>query len=187
MAERAQSIDTDRHVDEFPVGNVKLRILLVIETCGGGSGRHLVDLAGGLLRRGHHVCLIYSPARADEWFVRAISNLEGLLVHSIDMRRNPGWRDVNSARLIRRAIARLGPFDIVHGHSSKAGALLRLAHGRDQSACVYTPQDVILPLRKVFFDPRPRNCNSMCTETGSDTTSSRRIIYLCVKQLTMCC
>ena len=47
-----------------------MRILLVLEACGGGTGRHVVDLARGLLARGHEVSLRYSPRRADDRFLR---------------------------------------------------------------------------------------------------------------------
>jgi hypothetical protein len=36
-----------------------LKVLLVIESCGGGSARHVADLAGGLLRRGASVEVSY--------------------------------------------------------------------------------------------------------------------------------
>ena len=34
---------------------------MVVESCGGGTGRHVLDLSEGLLERGCDVHLIYSP------------------------------------------------------------------------------------------------------------------------------
>ncbi len=42
-----------------------MRIALVIEAGGGGASRHVMDLAGALRDRGHHVHLVYSAVRAD--------------------------------------------------------------------------------------------------------------------------
>jgi len=53
------------------------------------------------------------------------------------MRRAVGPWDIDAAITLRRMIDRLGPFDIVHAHSSKAGALARLIGLR--AAMIYTP------------------------------------------------
>ena len=52
-----------------------LRILQVLEPSGGGSGRHFVDLCGGLAARGHHVSAVYSPVRAERRFVEELRSL----------------------------------------------------------------------------------------------------------------
>ncbi|MDQ1159441.1 glycosyltransferase involved in cell wall biosynthesis [Sphingomonas sp. SORGH_AS 950] len=103
----------------------KMRICEVIESAAGGSCRHMIDLCAGLARRGHDVHVIYSPLRADP---RYVAELEALSVtlQTVDMHRSIGMHDLRSARDLARAILSAGPFDIVHGHSSKAGALIRL-------------------------------------------------------------
>ena len=55
-----------------------MRILLVLEACGGGAARHVADLAEGLLAAGHNVSLIYSPLRADAWFIDEITQSKEL-------------------------------------------------------------------------------------------------------------
>ncbi|MDE1990915.1 MAG: glycosyltransferase family 4 protein [Rhizobiaceae bacterium] len=103
-----------------------MSMLQVLEPSGGGSGRHFLDLCRAMQRRGHSVTAIYSPLRAETAFV---SELEGMGLHSVipvAMRRAPGPWDISSWRHIRRIVAEQGPFDLIHGHSSKAGALTRL-------------------------------------------------------------
>ena len=115
-----------------------MRILLVIEPSGGGSGRHVVDLARALIQSGHQVSLIYSPRRADPWFEAEVAALPLKALERLPMRRGVGPWDIASLRALDRLIARLGPFEIVHGHSAKAGALVRLAHAPG-AARIYTP------------------------------------------------
>lgn len=55
------------------------------------------------------------------------------------MRRAPGPSDLPSFRAISRIIRGAGPFDVIHGHSSKAGALTRLRLPGPHVPRVYTP------------------------------------------------
>jgi glycosyltransferase involved in cell wall biosynthesis len=114
-----------------------LRILLVIEPSGGGSGRHVVDLARALIQSGHQVSLIYSPRRADAGFETEVAALSLHALERLPMRREVGPWDIACLHALNRLIARLGPFEIAHGHSAKAGALVRLAHAPG-AARIYT-------------------------------------------------
>jgi glycosyltransferase involved in cell wall biosynthesis len=116
-----------------------LNILQVIEPSGGGSGRHFNDLCGALSKHGHAVTAIYSPMRAEERFVDELKSLGLKGVHAVSMTRSPSPSDIKSWREIRKIIAAHGPFDIVHGHSSKAGALTRLRAPGGHVPRVYTP------------------------------------------------
>lgn len=115
-----------------------MRILLVIEPSGGGSGRHVVDLARALIGSGHQVSLIWSPRRAEPWFEAAVAALPLHANERLPMRRSVGPWDVAALHALNHLIARLGPFEVVHGHSAKAGALVRLAHAPG-AAKIYTP------------------------------------------------
>jgi glycosyltransferase involved in cell wall biosynthesis len=97
-----------------------MRVLIVLETSGGGSGRHAVDLAAGLASAGHEVHVLYSRVRAEARFEHALRSVRGIAVDALDMARMFGPGDVGAMRLIRRYVAAHGPFDIVHGHSTKA-------------------------------------------------------------------
>lgn len=119
--------------------NGGLRILQVLEPSGGGSGRHFLDLCRGLKQRGHHVEAVYSPVRAEDGFVRELKSLDLPAVHAIAMKRAPGPSDIAAFQALRRIIKGSQPFDIVHGHSSKAGALSRPHLPGRHAQRVYTP------------------------------------------------
>lgn len=116
-----------------------MRLLQVLETGGGGSGRHFIDLCHGLTARGHAVHAIYSPLRAEERFVEDLRGLGLAGVHPVAMARSPGPSDVRAWRAIRTLMRSAGPFDVIHGHSSKAGALSRIRLPGRHIPRVYTP------------------------------------------------
>ncbi|OCJ11969.1 glycosyl transferase [Rhizobium sp. AC27/96] len=117
----------------------RLSLLQVLEPSGGGSGRHFLDLCRAMQHRGHSVTAVYSPVRAEAAFV---SELEGIgLDHVIPlaMRRAPGPWDVTAWWHLRKIAAGHGAFDLIHGHSSKAGALTRLRLPGRHVPVLYTP------------------------------------------------
>lgn len=114
-----------------------LNILLAIES-GGGSGQHFADLAAQLVKLGHQVSAIYSPTRLEARYVAKLEAAGLVALELFPMRRDVSHRDVPAWLRLRRLIQRLGPFDIIHAHSSKAGALARLAAPQGATV-VYTP------------------------------------------------
>ncbi len=46
-----------------------LRVLMVVESSAGGTGRHVLDLSASLIKRGCEVHLIYSTVRVDQMFL----------------------------------------------------------------------------------------------------------------------
>lgn len=117
----------------------RLRIALILETSGGGSGRHVLDLANGLAMRNHHVTVIWSPVRAQKDFkiqLMALSNVER---KTVKMNRAIGLTDLTSLWTLGSLLRKHGPFDILHGHSSKAGALVRLLPRSIPGHRIYTP------------------------------------------------
>jgi glycosyltransferase involved in cell wall biosynthesis len=123
-------------------------VLLVLETGGGGAGRHVVDLARGLIQRGYCVALAYSRLRAETPFLEEIHATADLHCIRIDMTRAVSAMDLSAARAIRAYVRQFGPFEVVHGHSSKAGALSRIAALGTEAARIYTPHAF------VTLDPR---------------------------------
>ncbi|CAN7505322.1 glycosyltransferase [Ensifer adhaerens] len=115
-----------------------LKLLQVLEPSGGGSGRHFLDLCRGMHKRGHHVEAVYSPVRAEEGFVRELKAIGLPAVHAVNMKRAPGPSDFGYFLELRR-IMRANVFDIIHGHSSKAGALTRLRLPGSHVPRIYTP------------------------------------------------
>jgi glycosyltransferase involved in cell wall biosynthesis len=103
------------------------RVLMVVESSGGGTGRHVVDLCRGLSARGCEVHLLYSTGRTDRIFLEGICGLPDVRCTPLPMRRAIHPTDVVAVVETRRYLHLHGPFDAVHGHSSKGGAVARLA------------------------------------------------------------
>jgi glycosyltransferase involved in cell wall biosynthesis len=107
------------------------RLLLCHQPADGGVGRHISDLAIGLRRRGYEV-LLCGPA---------VPAGLGQFPHvSLDLRRAVAPRsDLAAVARFRRILGEVCP-DIVHAHSSKAGAVARLAKlTRPRIPVIYTP------------------------------------------------
>jgi len=104
-----------------------IRVLMIVESSSGGTGRHVLDLSRGLIDRGCEVHLVYSTNRIDQKFVDRMSATDGLHVTALPMQPNINPRDFAAVRAVRRYLYRYGPFDVIHGHSSKGGAVARLA------------------------------------------------------------
>lgn len=126
----------DRHSDR---ATRPLRLMQVLEPSGGGSGRHFIDLCRGLKQRGHTIHAVYSPRRAEERFVGELASLGLDGIHLLDMARSPGLSDFGAFANLRRLMRKHGPFDAIHGHSSKAGALARIRLPGRHPPRVYTP------------------------------------------------
>jgi glycosyltransferase involved in cell wall biosynthesis len=108
------------------------RFLLVHQPVDGGVGRHVRDLANGLSERGHEV-VVCGPERPVGTSER-VAHRKLSLVRSVDPRA-----DVNAARTLAAIVGELRP-DVVHAHSSKAGALARLARARQPRVpLLYSP------------------------------------------------
>lgn len=133
-----------------------MRICFVLEASGGGAGRHVLDLSRGLVARGHEVHLVYSPVRAEPIFLESLREAR-VSLSQLDIQRGIGPADLKSAWQLGRLLSEKGPFDVVHAHSSKAGAVLRLAPGH-HGKIVYTPHafrsldPTTRPLPRAFFD-----------------------------------
>jgi glycosyltransferase involved in cell wall biosynthesis len=84
--------------------------------------------------------VIYAPTRAEPFFVKALSSMPGLRLVTTPMRREVGAHDLMDAWRLYRCLRRAGPFHVIHGHSSKAGALARISGlFFPKAIIVYTP------------------------------------------------
>jgi glycosyltransferase involved in cell wall biosynthesis len=109
------------------------RVLQLVQPDDGGVAEHVLHLSLGLRRYGFDVEVAASPA-----FLTGPALAEaGIRVHALDLRRLPGAHDVSAAVGLRRLDAH-GRFGLVHAHSSKAGALGRVAL-TSRRRLVYTP------------------------------------------------
>ena len=120
------------------------RVLLIVESSGAGTGRHVLDLADGLLRRDCEVHLIYTTGRIDQMFRERLAEIEGLPSMALAMRTAPTPGDVRAVKKVRRYLREFGPFDVIHGHSSKGGAIARLAALGSRARAFYTLHGLIM-------------------------------------------
>ncbi|GAB3589104.1 glycosyltransferase [Calidifontibacter terrae] len=98
-----------------------VRVLLVVGTVAGGAGQHVLNLAAGLVERGHGVT-VACPTVVGERFDFAA---HGARVERIEISERPSpTRDARSMRDLRR-LTKLA--DVVHAHGVRAGALACLA------------------------------------------------------------
>ena len=118
-----------------------MRIVLAAEPTGGGVLRHVLDLAEGLPRRGFRVLLVHAKRGIDGAFAARLERSRefGYETASLDVQRAPGTHDVGATVALRRVIQQFGGADVLHGHSSKAGALARLGRWSRARHVVYTP------------------------------------------------
>jgi RraA family protein len=130
--------------DLGPARGRPLRVLLISEACGGGAGRHVLDLAEGLIGRGCDVQLIGSPHRCDSFFRERLGRAVALRHALCPMRRSIHPRDLAAVRWVRRYVRDFGPFDVLHGHSAKGGAVARLAALGTRTPVLYTPHGFVL-------------------------------------------
>jgi len=118
-----------------------LHVIQILEATGGGTRRHLRDLAIGLNPAAFRVEVIVATRR-DPTFARdlALFREHGIGVHVVDMRRRVApLADLLALIHLTRLLRRLRP-DVVHAHSSKAGFLGRLAARlAGARTIVYTP------------------------------------------------
>ena len=103
-----------------------MRIALITETFSTGVGRHVADLMGGLCGAATRCTSCTASDAVDLALVRKVQAWPGVHVRSLAMRRAPHLRDVQSLWELWRYLRQHGPFDVVHGHSSKGGAYARL-------------------------------------------------------------
>jgi len=127
-----------------PQSNPTLRILLIVESTSAGTGRHVLDLAEGLLARGFTVHLLYATGRIDRIFSDRLNAMPSLRKEVIEMRRAIHPRDMLALSAVCRYAKAAGPFDIIHGHASKGGAMARLASLFTGVPAFYTPHSSIM-------------------------------------------
>ena len=123
-----------------------MKILEVVEACEAGVGRHVRGLCQGLVAQNHQLTVAYAPHRTDEPFREFIADYrDRIRFVQLEIERGISpTSDLQAILLLLRLIKDEGPFDVVHGHSSKGGALARIA-GRCMSApTVYTPNGLIM-------------------------------------------
>ena len=127
-----------------------LRILHVLEATGGGTMRYMENIAEATENTDMVFAFAYGVSRADSRLAPFLEKVKGLgwLAFPIDMRRNISVRqDLTALLQLRRAVRDFAP-DLIHCHSSKAGALGRAAASLQRKSPVrlYSPHALAAPL-----------------------------------------
>ncbi len=103
------------------MGSVRRRLLLTSYPGDGGVGRHVADLAEGVLRAGWTIGLA-CPEGSELW--RALAEHDHVELHALRGADGPPGSETLDLALFAK-LARGA--DVIHAHSSKAGFLTRLA------------------------------------------------------------
>lgn len=119
------------------------KILYICEAIGGGVRKHIVDVLTHSDNSKYSISLIYSKTGVDEVFRDSLNSFgdKGIKLHAIDNFVNhiSLIDDIKALYKIVKIINEVQP-DIVHCHSSKAGALGRVAAKMCRiKSVIYTP------------------------------------------------
>jgi len=116
-----------------------MRICHILETSGAGSGHVVLALARHGISHDDDITVVYARDRAEPAFVAALSSLPELKIHQSPMQRKVGIHDFRDGWRLYCLLRCMGPFDVIHGHSSKAGALARIVGLFLPGTTIYTP------------------------------------------------
>lgn len=108
---------------------MKKKLVIMSEALGGGVRRHIIDLIENIDKNIFEIYFIYNLDRADSIIKEKISYMKKNGINLIEIEkfnREIGFNDIKAYRSIYRELKKIKP-DIVHCHSSKAGALGRIA------------------------------------------------------------
>jgi glycosyltransferase involved in cell wall biosynthesis len=128
-----------------------MNVLEVVEACGAGVGRHVRGLCKGLIAQGHQVTVAYAPYRLDPAFRQfMIDQGDRIRFFPLEVGRTMSLvSDLRSIVRVLRLVKLEGPFDLVHGHSSKGGAIARIAGRCTGTPTVYTPHSLVMSSPKI--------------------------------------
>ena len=118
-----------------------LNIIHVFRAPLGGLFRHVVDLVGGQVARGHRVGLVLDNLTGDARSAAILAALAPSLalgITSIPIPRQLSPRDLGAVVHVSRRLRQVHA-DVVHGHGAKGGAAARLAFVGRPIVRAYTP------------------------------------------------
>jgi glycosyltransferase involved in cell wall biosynthesis len=103
-----------------------LKVLLVSQPASDGVFRHVEALADYLLRHGATVHLAYSDRAACDALPKLVERVKAAGGRSLNLQvgNRPGFADIPALIKLRALVQATRP-DLIHAHSSKAGALVR--------------------------------------------------------------
>jgi glycosyltransferase involved in cell wall biosynthesis len=104
-----------------------MRVLIALEPGVDGVFRYVESLCRFLFEEGVEVHLAYSDRRGSDGLRELVADVErrGGLTVNMRTRNRPGLSDAGALRALRGLAQKVQP-DLIHSHSSKAGALARM-------------------------------------------------------------
>lgn len=126
------------------------KIVIISEALGGGVRRHILDLLKNLDKSEFEMYFIYNLDRADSIMIAELNNLKSLGIRLIEVEnfnREISIKDFVVFINIYRVLKKINPH-IVHCHSSKAGAI-----GRVAAKLLRTPKIIYTPHAYIFQNP----------------------------------
>ena len=157
LGNRYLNFERVSEIEALADGARKLKICFIQEPLHAGVGRHTVDVARELASRGHEIHVIYSPVRLEPRFLRELSGHPRIHCHAISMQPGLCLNDFKAFWRVIRYVRKHGPFDIVHGESSKGGGFARLLKLFGARHVLYSPHafvtlsPVLSPMKRHFF------------------------------------
>ncbi len=121
--------------------DVPLHVLLVVEPGRDGVFRHVEGLTQFLHDHHHRVSLAYSSRRGSDGLSQLIAKVleKGGSAIDLDTGNKPSLSDFSALWKLRALIHKIKP-DVIHAHSSKGGALVRmLTSSKPWRPVFYTP------------------------------------------------
>lgn len=128
-----------------------MKILLVVEPGIDGVFRHVEGLVHFLMERDHEIHLAYSSVRGSDALNALVKSIEEKGWKTLDLRvgNAPCVKDFPAFFKLWRLVKKIKP-DVIHGHSSKAGALVRMLRLTGMNTPLfYTPN--------AYYGMAPRN------------------------------
>lgn len=160
----------------------RLNVLIVSQPVDGGVAVCARQLAEAALAAGHRPTVV-SPAEADAPFAAEAIRMGARHVTLLDHQRTPQLRDALAVFALRRLMR---DSDVVHLHSSKAGAVGRIAGvflGRKRPPIVFTPHAWSwlvgrrsATLYRVFERVLARACDVIVAVSASEAAEGRRVL-----------
>lgn len=162
----------------------KKKVLHIVEAMGGGVFTYLVELANGMCKD-YDVTIAFgirsqTPKNYADYFDEDVSLIQ---VNNFTRGLNP-VKDLGSYFELRKIIKRVEP-DIIHMHSSKAGAIGRMMFGGKKYKMFYTPHGYsflmgdVSGLKKKIFEYIEKICGKRnCTTVAcgkSEWEQSRNV------------
>lgn len=161
----------------------KKKLLFVVEAMGGGIFTYIVDLTNGLIDT-YDIYVAYAvrpqtPEKFKMYFDERIK-----LIHVKNFVRSINViKDIKSMIEIKKIASKIQP-DIIHLHSSKAGAIGRWAFNGDKSSLFYTPHGYSFlmanhsPLKRLMYKTietlsAKRRCTTISCSKGEHEESLR--------------